>query len=305
VLNRGNTAGVVLELSGADDVTVSHVALTGGYAGVWLGDNAGVDRFRLEASELYGNAGYGVYVGQDNADALLEGNAVHGNAVGMRLNFSVGAQVVGNEVWGNSGYLDGYYRDYGGIWAWAWYGSARSAEVVGNRVHDNAGNGIEVRGRAWVVGNEVWGHMATDKAGINASRSDSGETPEVRDNAVWGNYYGIWANSAVAQGNRAWGNTWGIYGNSDAQVTDNRVYSNANGVLAASGTQLRGNLIYGNANVGVRFEGHYIYGGGGQLYNNTVYQAVGSAVYVTGGNTQNVRLANNILWVDEIGRAHV
>ena len=76
---------------------------------------------------------YGVYVGSGNADAVIEGNAVHENtAIGVYLVNSTRAQVVGNDIWGNG--AEGIDAVFGGA-------RVDRIELVGNRVHNNATNG--------------------------------------------------------------------------------------------------------------------------------------------------------------------
>jgi parallel beta-helix repeat protein len=270
--------------------------MTGAYTGVWLGDSSGSERFRLEGSDIYGHATYGVYVGSGNADALIEGNAVHENTqIGVCLVNSTRARVVGNDVWGNGG--EGINATYGGA-------LADRIELVGNRVHNNVTNGnrngLQASGWVRVEGNEVWGHTATGCSGIYASGVDAAVlTDEVVGNTVWGNYYGIYSIQAKVADNVVWGNSvCGIVA-SYTEVSGNRVYNNATGISASNLTRVEGNLVYANSNVGVSFVREQ--GTTGGLYNNTIYQSVGSAVYLGPdfyGNATNVRLANNILWVD-------
>ena len=123
---------------------------------------------------------------------------------------------------------------------------------------------------------------------------------EVVGNTVWGQHHGHFGQwSGEGGGQRGVGELGVRYVAQNAEVSGNRVYNNATGISASSFTLVEGNLVYGNTNVGVSFIRDQ--GTTGGLYNNTIYQSVGSAVYLGPdfyGNATNVRLANNILWVD-------
>jgi hypothetical protein len=120
-------------------------------------------------------------------------------------------------------------------------------------------------------------------------------------NVVYGNSQGIVAYYSVARDNRVYHNTSvGIVARGTAQVLANTIYSNPVGIRGDStypygiytGT-IGNNLIYVNTNQGVVLSG----ANGATVTNNTIYQPVGDAVRIQ-DNSSNVRLRNNILWVD-------
>ena len=145
VLNRGNTnsGSDVIELAGADDVTVSRLTLTGGQYGVYGSSSADSDRFRLENSVVTGNGvpfyGYGnVLIETSNDDVVLVGNTIRNSpGVGIEVRSARG-RVQGNEVSGNG--RQGIYLSYNGT-------TADRIEATGNLVHHNTGGEI---GRAHV-----------------------------------------------------------------------------------------------------------------------------------------------------------
>jgi parallel beta-helix repeat protein len=307
VLDRGNRASgaYIVELSGADDVTLTHLTLTGASMGIFGGDYVHSDRFTLAASELSGHALGAVELRAGNEGARLVNNTVHDNAGYGLLLYGAQTQVHGGVVYNNGS--DGIYASgagtriegvevYGngntGIGIWNAAGSSVSV-VRDNRVHDNRYSGIEAGGQVLVVDNTVSGHTATSSPGIrlwNGARAV--------DNAVFGNFNGIAVVGGTVEGNRIYGNTAaGIVVYDRATLRGNTVYSNHTGITVApyylATAEVVNNLLYANTDQGLRLAG----GTGHQVHNNTLYQPVGTAVGVQGG-ASHVHLSNNILWVD-------
>ena len=75
VLDRGGnqTSGAyVIELQDADDVTLDHLAITGGVYGIYAVGGSDSDRLTLTDSDIYGNYFAGLYLGPSNEQALLQ-----------------------------------------------------------------------------------------------------------------------------------------------------------------------------------------------------------------------------------------
>ena len=80
ILNRGDTgaAKYAVELNNADHVTLEHLALTGGYAGIYAGNDS--DHLHVTLNQVYGNAQYGIYIDSTSDLAQLTGNTVYGQS---------------------------------------------------------------------------------------------------------------------------------------------------------------------------------------------------------------------------------
>ncbi|MHC4179202.1 MAG: right-handed parallel beta-helix repeat-containing protein, partial [Planctomycetota bacterium] len=78
LLDRGNTAtgSYVFELTDADGVTLSHLAITGGQRGVFADTSSDSDNVTIRSSEIFGNSERGVWLRTGNDDALLEDNRI-------------------------------------------------------------------------------------------------------------------------------------------------------------------------------------------------------------------------------------
>src|SRR5262249_14630907 len=181
------------------------------------------------------------------------------------------------------------------------YASATSAavklQVRNNDVYDNSQDGIVVEQIVQASDNKSHGNA---RYGIWATN-----TAEVTNNVVYSNNVGILLgsgnNSATATGNRVFNNaTIGIWAQSDSDVIGNTAYSNSIGIKGARGSSVlftglvSDNLLYANTNQGILIEEGIA---GTEIINNTIYQPVGDAVRVQ-VNSANVRLQNNILWVE-------
>jgi parallel beta-helix repeat protein len=290
VLNRGNTnaGSYVVELAGADDVTISRLTLTGGHYGVYASNSADSDRFRLENSIVTSNGlshTANISIGSSNEDASMVGNTISNSlGYGIVLEGARG-RIQGNEIFGNTTGVYSYYLPV-----------ADRIEITGNQIHHNTGTGVRASGQVWVANNTVWGHSSSNSTGISASDAT------VESNQVFDNFLGI--NSAeysrsLVTNNRVYRNaTTGIKAYDQTKVLGNTVYSNSIGIEGAAYSRFIGeisnNLVYANSNQGIKIN----YGGNGaRITNNTVYQPVGNAVLIE-GNSNNVALRNNILWVD-------
>jgi len=165
-LNRGNSSSgsYVVELAGADDVTLSRLTLTGASYGIYGSSTANSDRFRLEQSVVTANANGNVYLESSNDDAAVVQSILRnsGSGYGLRL-LGSGTLVVGNTVFGNSygislssgagfnGRVQGneVHNNSYGIAVDGSSSTGALAEVTGNLVHHNTWNGIgSIRTRA-------------------------------------------------------------------------------------------------------------------------------------------------------------
>src|SRR5262249_46335927 len=68
VLNRGNqSAGsYVVEMAGADEVTLAYLELVGGNVGLYAGNYAGSDELQVSHVTFRDNNGYGLFAGIEN-----------------------------------------------------------------------------------------------------------------------------------------------------------------------------------------------------------------------------------------------
>ncbi|MFM8584048.1 MAG: right-handed parallel beta-helix repeat-containing protein, partial [Planctomycetaceae bacterium] len=291
-LNRGNTAtgSYVIELAGADDVSVSRLTLTGAQFGVYAGSTADSDRFTLENSTLTGNTLGGVYLASTNDQPTLSQNRVVGGSRDAIFTEGADALIVGNNVsQSGSGYAGIYasgirtrirgnevYNAYNAMYV---NGIAPSTltdrlEVTGNLVHHNSYSGIYGRYRTLISGNTVWGQTASGGRGIQVENGATAQENEVFDNTLGINLY----DSGTVQGNRVYRNsTTGIRMSQGGSVIGNTVYSNSIGIEASDyGSHVvTNNLVYANTNQGIR-----VAVSNTQVVNNTVYQPVGNAVLV-------------------------
>ena len=287
-LNRGNTADgrVVFQLSGADNVTLSHLAITGGQYGIQAA-NVDSDGITVRNSDIFGNTQDGIQFSAGNDDARLLDNLLRGN--GQRGIEISGARALlqGNEVFGNGSY--GLYAYYNGT-------VANRIVVRDNQVHDNSSHGMVISGEAWVTGNEVFGHTASNIYGIYAASSNV----LVQGNDVRGNTHGIFGDyGSVITGNEVYGNaqngvTVGNQSSAGAQILGNRIYGNSTGVSDTGYGRIDNNVLYANTNVGISVA--WRHQADDTVSNNTIYQPVGDAIRLQ-SNADGVQLFNNILWV--------
>ena len=178
VLDRGNqnAGSYTIELQAASGVTLDHLSLTGGNAGVYAADNAAAGHLTVSNSEIYGNLVQGVFLGLTNDNAVIIGNRIHDQTAF----YAFGIQVTSSAatVSGNTLYLNGNDSDSGyGIWIngadglvtgnqtysqttgiHADYGGdvAYRITVSNNLVHGNARTGIEAGSAVLVTGNSVY-----------------------------------------------------------------------------------------------------------------------------------------------------
>ena len=136
VVNRGNTSSgeYVFQMTGAQNATLDHLSITGGYDGVEA--DSGVNRayLTLSNSTIYGNSQYGVYLNSSNTNALVTGNTVYGSSTGIYL-YGTQNAADSNTVYQCS---TGIYVNGSGS------GTANQNRVTNNTVHDNSYQGISL-----------------------------------------------------------------------------------------------------------------------------------------------------------------
>ncbi|MFO0905559.1 MAG: right-handed parallel beta-helix repeat-containing protein [Pirellulales bacterium] len=293
VFDRGNrsSGSYVFEFAGADEVTLSHLAIIGADVGVFAGANADSDRLVVRESRIEDHGredrffGTGIQIEASNDEALLENNVIRDSGY-IGISF-VGANGVirGNSVTG---------AEIGIELPWSGFATAPRL-VEQNRVYANVSQGIrasddDVR----VQFNEVFSHRSETGIAIGI------EADFVADNLVYDNDWGILASgfNGVAARNRIFHNDVGIRAHYDSKIVENRIYSNTIGITTpafSSGRftgQILNNVIYANAQSGVWLQ---TAGDGAQLSNNTIYQPLGDAVRLD-QQSANVELRNNILF---------
>ncbi|MCP3910708.1 MAG: hypothetical protein GY713_07120, partial [Actinomycetia bacterium] len=156
LLDRGNSnsGNYVFVLSNADDVTLSHLAITGGYRGIYASNSSDSDNVVFDALEVYGNAQEGIYLDTGNDNALLRDLDVHGNYYdGVEIR-GAGTRVEGGMYYANSRgagvYLYGTGVYVGDVEAHGNYYEGVKAEgsnaVVERVLAYNNREGIEVSG---------------------------------------------------------------------------------------------------------------------------------------------------------------
>src|SRR5690606_11700320 len=119
----------------ADDVTIDHLAVTGGQYGI-MAEGVDSDRLRFTNNDIFGNLVTGIYLAVGNDDALISQNRLHNH---LGSSSSTGATVLGararvekNELFGN---VIGLYTDC--------FGTVADRIVIDRNIaHDNSTVGI-------------------------------------------------------------------------------------------------------------------------------------------------------------------
>ena len=325
-LNRANNNANGFLFTGADDVTISNLTITGADTGIRLATGAGSNAITVSHVDISTSKSYGVYVGDGDDGFLLDSSRIFGAVAnyqntGVYL-YSAGAtqtssSVTNTEIFGQhigidvelkSGLIDSnsIHDNSGyGIYAYNYYGTGQLT-VSNNRVFNNGNSGSFNYGvyaygiNVLVTGNHIFGQTATGDVGLAVING-----AVAKNNDVYGNYDGIYTQdmTSLIAGNRIFSNTDdGIlvtaYG---ALITGNRIYSNKNGIAGTLYTNgrydIENNLIYANTVAGID-----IGGGGNQppnnkIIGNTIYQSVGTGVKLSASSV-NTTLADNIIWGD-------
>ncbi len=303
--DRANPAFNVIELQNADDVTVDHLAIRGGYDGISTSTTTDSDHFTISNSLLTANVRYGVLLDSSNDQASVFGNTFNS----ATTYYSIGLYGTDAVVTTNN-FTGGFYDS----------GSVRGARsVIKNNTFTAVRNGIGVNNYSTipadriVVQDNVYSNVRETAIGVGGNTLVTGNqitgagtglfgNGEFRNNVVQNGITGINASySAVVEDNRVLHNSGvGLYLSSNASTRNNRIYDNAIGIqtdLGYSGV-VSSNIIYNNSLYGVLVSGTGYYGGTPTIANNTIVQNVGDAVHISDDRAQNVLVKNNILQVN-------
>lgn len=310
-INRGNTtvSNSAFQLSGADDVTIEDIAVTGGRDGIRITGNSDTENFTMKRLRLHDNVYAGLFGDTGNSDIRFEDGTVTANQYGIYFFREADSAVVNSDIFGNTSAgldIDGYtipsanrprienslIHNNGSYGIYLEFGTV----AENNKIYSNSGYGIYAYGSGnTIAGNEVY--KQSTSSGIYSAYSD--ESTVIEDNIVFTNNDGISANQtlSIIRRNRVFGNTdAGIevdgYG---ARIEGNYVYSNSIGIdynAYSYASLVQNNLVYANTNIGIRVAST----SNPRLINNTSYQPVGDAIRLE--NSTNADLYNNIAWSD-------
>ena len=88
-LDRGNTStgSYVIQMAGADDVTLDHLDITGAVHGIYASDSADSDHLTIQNSKIYDNNDRGVYLRNTNDQPVLSDNELYGQSYGIQLEY--------------------------------------------------------------------------------------------------------------------------------------------------------------------------------------------------------------------------
>ncbi len=284
----------VIELAGAEDVTIENLTLTGGAYGIYAREAAGSHRLTVRGTTLAGNGIAGLWLDSGNDHVTVVDNRIT-----AALPSSTGPRAHGIVIWGTHATVEeNTVREHSGTGLSVTSESVvANNEVYGNRLGISAqGNNITVRNNS-VHGNEsgiegaIYGDLSVLLVdNLVYENRDHGiiGVGIIRSNVIHSNAVGIKARGHIAD-NQVYQNGTGIASpgvNFGMTVEGNQVYSNELGVEIASG-RLEHNLIYANSQAGVRVVNSRV-----QLQRNTIVQHSGNALEVLG---RELSLADNIL----------
>jgi hypothetical protein len=282
VLNRGNpnSPEYAVEVNGATNLTLDHLALTGGYDGLYVDPNSGTAAVTLSHSILYSNANDGVDIESSN-DAHLTSDTAHDNGeYGFIVEGGLRDVIDGSLAYNNN-YEGIYLNGSGGA------GTPDQGRISNSTAEANNQDGIDVEDNALAIGDMAYGQSSA--AGIYVAYGALLQQSVAHDNAT-----GIQVRGSQVIGDRAFNNTGdGIDAIIDGNLVQGNVsYSNGIGIVAENGgvDQVSGNLVYANANGGILIQTYR-----SSTTSNTVFQPVGDAIHVQ-NSSSNTTIENNILW---------
>ncbi|HVT26923.1 MAG TPA: right-handed parallel beta-helix repeat-containing protein, partial [Lacipirellulaceae bacterium] len=311
-LNRGNTVGGswVIQLTGADNVTLDYLDITGGDYGIVATNTADSDGLTISHTEIHDNAHGGISLDTSNDGETIVYNQVHnlttdgialGSVRGATVQYNVVHNVGGNGIrlsdGGSSSTIHNIisdnelYANATGIFA----SGVAPIDILRNLSHNNA-TGINASQASYAANNTVY---------ANSSLGISAFVAVVENNTVYGNGRGIDTSQSTIRNNRIFHNTGnGISGGATgSQIIGNTIYGQNLGILMAGADYAANNLIYDNANDGI-----WVWrDSGARIENNTIYQtSTGDAIQIAGTHPEqflsvfpayNVTITNNILRV--------
>ena len=309
----GTTAA--FDVNNANFVTLSHLNLSGSAYGVWVRNASShftgsyltvtgstLDGIRLEADSSGNDSLDHVTASQSGRDGIsvggpgvpLTNSVAHDNTgIGIRFDNAGAALLTGDESYNNKVGIQ-ITNNVSGTTATV--GATDLAKPLGNRIHDNAGFGINAAGGVLVAGNTVsntGGAMPPPGAtGINLTGG-----ARATENVVFANYTGIASDGGSISNNRVFNSVGtGIYAANSATATGNVSYSNAVGIEGDNSPNWSNNLVYANSTAGIWLHGAFA----AVVVSNTIYQPAGDGLRIesTGNNLtfQQVRVRNNIIW---------
>ena len=286
ILNRGNTSSgdYVFNLVNASNITLDHLAITGGYAGINASNGTTNTNVTISNDLIYSNYQYEIST-NDQSNWVITGNTIHdtiaSGGIGLYFPNNGNSTFSNNTVFNNSGQgffiqtLGGEPNTVSGNTAYA-NGTGIYATgpitISGNTVYSNSTYGIDAESGALAVGNTVYKQTATNAAGIFLLNN-----AEARSNIIYDNYIGL----TMSQGS--------------AVIDRNKIYSNTSTGLNITFNaipQIVDNLIYANAGPGITLNS--IFNAGLSVTGNTVYQIAADAIKLVSAPA--VTLRNNILW---------
>ncbi|WP_149497533.1 right-handed parallel beta-helix repeat-containing protein [Roseiconus lacunae] len=284
VIDRGGS-GTAFLLEAADDITLSHLAITRAEVGVSIEAIPGNSAYRnrIVSSEIYDNE-YGILMQHGSlaviGDVIIENNVIRNNSqAGVYHNSrsSNGIVVRGNQVYENR---DGiHFTSYQSNWT-------LDVLITQNEVYSNTITGIRTHGSEVVVeDNRVYSHYRTSDtqfAGTGVILSGS----IARENEVFQNYIGMSGGSLVEE-NSIFGNDIGLIGSGNA--TRNKIFGNLAGLM--HGTNVTSNLFYNNQTVSIGVTNARL-----NAVGNTIFQPQGDAISIS-NTTGTSELRNNIISV--------
>ena len=286
ILNRGNTSSgdYVFNLLGASNVTLDHLAITGGNAGINAPNGTSNPNLTISNDLIYSN--YQNEISTNNqSNWVITGNTIHdtiaSGGIALYMPNNGNTTFSNNVIFNNSGYgffvqtLGGQPNTISGNTVYAngtgIYGTG-PITISGNTVYSNATRGIDAESGALVVGNNIYKQTATNAAGLFLLNN-----VEVRSNLIYDNYYGISSSQT------------------SAIIDRNKIYSNTNAGITLSSygiPQIIENLIYSNAGPAISM--NTIFNPGLGIIGNTIYQINADAVKMV--SAPGVLVRNNILW---------
>lgn len=296
LFDRGNSSSGqnVIEIDNADEVTLSHLSITGGYEGIH-GNFA--TALTLNELQVYANAYRGVSLNASSADLTITGGSFYNNTNdGIYTESSATISFVNVYENGDEG-IELYHQS-------STPELDRWGDVTNTTVYNNNGDGIYVRGYASyesglvisVHDNEVYDNTSRGLY-LYTSTDPVGNWFQVvaRDNVVsnsdLNSYYEVvYARGALVQNNDISGGSESLDAYADSLIIDNVIHeSGTRGVYLRDSAVLVDNRIWGHNGYGVITSGGEVSIESNQIYNNTI----GVHGYL---NYSPITIANNIVY---------
>lgn len=276
-LDRGNTnSGILFEFTGADDVTIAGLTLTGSYQAIYADGGIYSDQIEIIGNTFVDNGWSGVYAGRANRPTLNEWRIADNTFYGAQSGYGVHLTQVDAVVENNIAFDNGT-----GIYLSRRGDLAISLIASGNIAYQN-GTGIEAIQGAIAEDNLVY----ANGTGIFAGTSQDSFTPSAYNNVAYDNDIGIRLQSRPTNGSGAdaIGNT--VFGNRVGIKGDTYSYEGFSGTI-------QDNLVYDNEDSGILIVKGII---GAKVVGNTIYEVTANVVTLQDQFTH-VDFRNNIFSV--------